>query len=76
LRATTNNAIVIPEGLHQINLAVKAASRDYVTNNYHFQEKDIIFSSVELVLDKTPLAEMCTVKVQLLFTTLSSSEQL
>ena len=69
-------AIVIPEGLHCINLTVQAASGDYITNNYHIQEENVVFPTVGLLLDRTPLAEMCTVKVQLPYTTLPSLENL
>jgi len=69
-------AIVIPEGLHRINLAVRAASGDYITNNYHIHKENVVLPTAELLLVRTPLAEMCTVKVQLPFTTLPSLENL
>ena len=69
-------AIAIPEGLHRINLAVRAASGDSITNNYHIHEKNTFLPTAELLLLKTPLAEMCTVKMQLPFATLPSLDNL
>ena len=66
--------IAIPEGLHRLNITLRAAYNDFLTNEYHVNQENQVHH--KLVLKKTPLSDSCSVQVKIPLKTLPSIESL